>query len=150
MLPLLPIRHGENLYLAALRLTVMWQSQAKGSMATAAMVVRDEFGKLIEDFFFKFKVNSVLQGELEAIRKACYWTSAKNANSVVRESDSRLALSLSVSAIVPPREVFPLVMNIRKLKQQWNIKLEWVRRSANSVAHQVAAMAVKGRHAPNG
>ncbi|KAF7145529.1 hypothetical protein RHSIM_Rhsim04G0233900 [Rhododendron simsii] len=96
MLPLLPIRHGENLYLAALRLTVMWQSQAKGSMATAAM--------------------------LEVIRKACYWASAKNANSVVRESDSRLAISL---------------------------KLESVRRSANSVAHQVAAMAVKGSLAPN-
>lgn len=123
----------------------------QGSMATAAMVVRDEFVKLIDGSFFKFKMNSVLQGELEAIRKACYWASAKNANSVVRESDSRLAISLSVSALVPPWEVFPLVMDIRKLRQQWNIKLEWVRRSANSVAHQVAAMAlaVKGRLAPN-
>lgn len=104
----------------------------QGSMATAAMVVRDEFVKLIDGSFFKFKMNSVLQGELEAIRKACYWASAKNANSVVRESDSRLAISLSVSALVPPWEVF-------------------LRRSANSVAHQVAAMAlaVKGRLAPN-
>lgn len=60
-----------------------------------------------------------------------------------------MAISLSVPELVPPCEVFPVVMDIQELSRQGNIKLECVRRSANKVAHQVASLAAKRRLPPN-
>ncbi|KAI8567632.1 hypothetical protein RHMOL_Rhmol02G0136600 [Rhododendron molle] len=115
---------------------------------TAAMVVRNEEGELVDGSTASFPVSSVLQGELEAIRRACYMVEGLKVSSVMIESDSRRAIELSVSELVPPWEVFEVVMDIRKMIQQKNLKMEWVKRFGNKIAHQVAAWASKGQLQP--
>ncbi|KAI8567633.1 hypothetical protein RHMOL_Rhmol02G0136600 [Rhododendron molle] len=39
-------------------------------------------------------------------------------------------------------------MDIRKMIQQKNLKMEWVKRFGNKIAHQVAAWASKGQLQP--
>ncbi|KAE9465841.1 hypothetical protein C3L33_02247, partial [Rhododendron williamsianum] len=82
---------------------------------TAAMVVRNEVGELVDGSTATFPVSSVLQGELEAIRRACYMVEGLKVSPVMIESDSRRAIELSVSELVPPWEVFEVVMDIRKM-----------------------------------
>ncbi|KAI8551080.1 hypothetical protein RHMOL_Rhmol06G0157100 [Rhododendron molle] len=112
---------------------------------TAAMVVRNEVGELVDGSTTTFPVSSVLHGELEAIRRACYMVEGLKVSPVTIELNSRRAIELSVSELVPPWEVFEVVMDIRKMIQQKNLKMEWVKRSGSKIAHQVAAWASKGQ-----
>ncbi|KAE9457303.1 hypothetical protein C3L33_10823, partial [Rhododendron williamsianum] len=93
---------------------------------TAAMVVRNEVGELVDGSTANFPVSSVLQGELEAIRRACYMVEGLKVSPVMIESDSRRAIELSVC-----------------MGLQMNLKMEWVKRSGNKIAHQVAAWGFK-------
>ncbi|KAF7153316.1 hypothetical protein RHSIM_Rhsim01G0039500 [Rhododendron simsii] len=77
--------------------------------ATAAMVVRNEVGELVDGSTATFPVSSVLQGELEAIKRACF-----------------------------------MVEGLKK-----SLKVEWVKRSGNKIAYQVAAWASKGHLQPD-
>ncbi|KAI8535287.1 hypothetical protein RHMOL_Rhmol10G0162000 [Rhododendron molle] len=112
------------------------------------MVVRNKVGELVDGSTATFPVSSILQGELEAIRRACYMVEGLKGSPIMIESDNKRAIELSVSEFVPPWEVFAVVMDIRKLVQQLNLKVEWVKRSANKIAHQVAAWASKGQLNP--
>ncbi|XP_058195012.1 uncharacterized protein LOC131311532 [Rhododendron vialii] len=117
--------------------------------ATAAMVVRNEVGELIDGSTATFPVYSVLHGEQEAIRRACHMVEGLKVSQVIIESDNRRAIELSVSELVPPWEVFEVVMDIRRLMKQKNLKMEWVNRFGNKIAHQVAAWASKGQLQPD-
>ncbi|KAI8544372.1 hypothetical protein RHMOL_Rhmol08G0291300 [Rhododendron molle] len=101
---------------------------SKGSRATAAVVARNDKGALIDGTFSFFSSSSVLRGELEALRKACFLAKDFRRFPVTVESDSKMAISLSVSELVPPWEVHPVVMDIRELHRQHNFEFVWVRR----------------------
>ncbi|KAI8569738.1 hypothetical protein RHMOL_Rhmol02G0300500 [Rhododendron molle] len=117
----------------------------EGQRANAAVVVRNDRGELTDGSIHSFKSSSVLLGELEAIRKACLLARDMCAVPITIESDNKTAISLSVSELEPPWEVYPLIMDIRAVRRQRNLELIWVKRSANKVAHQVASLAAKGQ-----
>ncbi|KAF7115776.1 hypothetical protein RHSIM_RhsimUnG0047500 [Rhododendron simsii] len=117
----------------------------EGLRANAAVVVRNDRGELTDGSTYFFKCSSVLQGELEAIRKACFLARDMCAVPVTIESDNKTAILLSASELVPPWEVYPLIMDIRAVKKQRNLEFIWVKRSANKVAHRVASLAAKGK-----
>ncbi|XP_058216738.1 uncharacterized protein LOC131327606 [Rhododendron vialii] len=118
---------------------------------TAAMVVRNEVGELVDGSTATFPVSSVLQGELEAITRARYMVEGLKVSPVMIESDNRRVIELCLKTRAPmaPWEVFEIVMDIRKLMKQKNLKVEWVKRSGNKIAHQVAAWASKGQLQPD-
>lgn len=51
----------------------------------------------------------------------------------VIESDNQIAIKLSVFELVPPWEVGSLVLDIRQLKQELELKYAWVKREANGL-----------------
>ncbi|KAF7148622.1 hypothetical protein RHSIM_Rhsim03G0019700 [Rhododendron simsii] len=117
----------------------------EGLRANAVVVVRNDRGELTDGSTYSFKCSSVFQGELEAIRKACFLARDMCAVPVTIESDNKTAILLSASELVPPWEVYPLIMDIRAVKKQRNLEFIWFKRSANKVAHRVASLAAKGK-----
>lgn len=112
-------------------------------MGVVAVVVRDDKGVLIDGSAFPINASSALQGELEAIRKACFMARDSYCLPVTIESDKKQAISISVSELVPPWEVHPVVTDIRDVGQQIGLNIVWAKTTANKVAHQVAALALK-------
>ncbi|KAH7865092.1 hypothetical protein Vadar_002098 [Vaccinium darrowii] len=114
------------------------------STGVAAIVLRDWKGKVVEGIAKSFQASSPLQGELFAIREACLLMEALGLKGMEIESDNKEAIHLSVSELVPPWSVSALVLDIRFLARSNQLVLNWTPRSANKVAHMVAALASKG------
>ncbi|KAI8553628.1 hypothetical protein RHMOL_Rhmol05G0030900 [Rhododendron molle] len=115
-----------------------------GEEASAAVVIRDNNGILVNGSAVLTSVSSSLQGELVAIRQACGMISDLGYQNALVESDSQVAIKLSVSELVPPWEVSAVVWDIRKMREDLNIIFGWVKRTANKLAHVVAKKALKG------
>lgn len=114
-----------------------------GQEAVVGAVMRDWEGSLVDGNVAFVRASSPLQGELLAIRQACGMVRSLGLNEAVIESDNQQAIKLSVSELVPPWEVMALVMDIRQIRQEADLKLVWARREANGLAHVVATMALK-------
>ncbi|KAI8545556.1 hypothetical protein RHMOL_Rhmol07G0048500 [Rhododendron molle] len=66
---------------------------------------------------------------------------------VIIESDSRLAIKLSVFEPEPPWDVLTLVLGIRHCRLNFGFKFAWVmREKANGLAHAVASSTAKKAH----
>lgn len=72
------------------------------------------------------RVSSPLQGELLAICLACGIARSLGFYGAVIELDNQMAIKLSVFELVPPWEVGSLVLDIRQLKQEVELKYAWV------------------------
>lgn len=60
------------------------------------------------------------------------------------ETDNKQAIVLVVSELVPPQEAMAVVLDICFLARLEDTSFSWVHRTANEVAHRVAALALKG------
>ncbi|KAI8527749.1 hypothetical protein RHMOL_Rhmol12G0098800 [Rhododendron molle] len=106
----------------------------KGEKESAAVVIRDSKGILVNGLTGLTNVSSPLQGELEAIRQACGMISDLGYQNALVESDSQVAIKLSVSELVPTWEVFVVVWDIRRMREDLNIRFGWVKRTASRLA----------------
>ncbi|KAF7148802.1 hypothetical protein RHSIM_Rhsim03G0134300 [Rhododendron simsii] len=111
--------------------------------ATFVSVLRDWKGALVDGRVARAKVANPLLGKLLAIRLACGMARALGISNVYIESNNQQAIKLSVSELVPPWEVLPLVLDIRQLRQYLGLSFSWVKRSGNLLAHTVATKALR-------
>ncbi|KAI8537679.1 hypothetical protein RHMOL_Rhmol09G0042900 [Rhododendron molle] len=109
-----------------------------------AVVIRDHRGATIDGRAKTFNILSALQGELVAIREACFMVSRSSWQGATVESDCREAILLSSSENIPPWEVAAVVLDIRELAKARGIIFSWARRTANKAVHTVAALAKSG------
>ncbi|KAI8551674.1 hypothetical protein RHMOL_Rhmol06G0204500 [Rhododendron molle] len=107
-------------------------------------VLRNSEGELVNGQVINAKINSPLHGELVAIRLACGMVKSLGIRRAIVESDNQMAIKLSVSELVPPWDVAAVVLDIRQLCEEEEIKCAWIKRSANGLAHSVAGQALKG------
>ncbi|KAI8543672.1 hypothetical protein RHMOL_Rhmol08G0237200 [Rhododendron molle] len=114
-----------------------------GGEGKLAVVIRDWKGKILDGLTRTTVASSTLSGELRAIRAACAMVTCLGIRGVEVEADNKQAILLSVSELVPPWEVSSEVLDIRHFAKEWDIKFRWVRRGANRVAHEIAALAKK-------
>ncbi|KAI8567007.1 hypothetical protein RHMOL_Rhmol02G0087700 [Rhododendron molle] len=112
-----------------------------------AVVIRDHKGATVDGRVKTSNIFSALQGELLAIREACFMVSKSSLQGVTVESDCREAIHLSSSEKAPPWDVAAVVLDIRDLARASGIIFSWAHRTANKAAHTVAALA-KSRNLP--
>ncbi|KAI8543151.1 hypothetical protein RHMOL_Rhmol08G0195200 [Rhododendron molle] len=115
-----------------------------GREGICAAVLRNSEGILVDGQVINAKINSPLHGELVAIRLACGMVKSLGIRRAIVESDNQMAIKLSVSELVSPWDVAAVVLDIRQLCEEEDIKFAWIRRNANGLAHSVAGQAPKG------
>lgn len=74
---------------------------------------------------------------------ACVMINGLGLKEVEVESDNKQAISLSVSELVPPWKIRAVVQDIRHFANEGNSIFQWIRRSANKLAHEIAALALR-------
>lgn len=117
----------------------------KGSTkASIAVLFRNWKGELVDGAVQRIEVQSVLQGEAFAVRKACLIARALNLSQVEIEGDNKSVISLCVSEDVPPWTCAPIIEDIRTLARCSNFSLHWSPRSANGATHWTARASLSG------
>lgn len=76
-----------------------------GEEGKLAVVIRNWKGEVLDGLARPVFANSSLSGELGAIRTACHMLINSNIKGAMVEADNKLAITLSVSELVPPWEV---------------------------------------------
>ncbi|KAH7865848.1 hypothetical protein Vadar_011985 [Vaccinium darrowii] len=109
-----------------------------------AVVVKDWKGKIVDGITKSVHTSSSLHGELFVMREACLLISAMGLQDDVVESYNKEAIHLSVSELVPLRDVNALVIDIRELAPVGKAVFNFVRHSTNVLAHSVAKLALRG------
>ncbi|GMQ04487.1 hypothetical protein CsSME_00049890 [Camellia sinensis var. sinensis] len=120
---------------------------AMGKGSTTAFIVvlfRNWKGELVDGAVQRIAVQSVLQGEAFAVRKACLMARALNLSQVEIEEDNKSVISLCVSEDVPPWTCAPIIEDIRMLARCSNLSFHWSPRSANGAAHWTARAYLSG------
>ncbi|CAL5423556.1 unnamed protein product [Camellia sinensis] len=89
--------------------------------ASIAVLFRNWKGELIDGAVQRLEVNSAMQGEAFAIRKACLMALILNLSQVEIEGDNKTVISLCVSEDAPPWVCAPLIADIRALARCSNL-----------------------------
>ncbi|KAI7986748.1 hypothetical protein LOK49_LG14G00141 [Camellia lanceoleosa] len=108
------------------------------SIATAAAIMRDSAGRVIDGLVSSFPASSTFVAEAHAVRMATMMAQAYDLNSTIVESDCKEVIQLGVDETVPPWEGLAILLDIRHLVSEGNLILKWTTRNNNKVANWVA------------
>ncbi|GKA88943.1 ribonuclease H protein [Tanacetum coccineum] len=106
--------------------------------AASGIVARNSVGSLITCFGKKWRCDSALAAELQAIRLACAFAANKGWFNAIIESNSQTAITHASTESVSPWALFALVMDIRYWVSHMKFQLLWTPCACNRVAHHVA------------
>nr|GEW36320.1 ribonuclease H protein [Tanacetum cinerariifolium] len=106
--------------------------------SVGGIVARNSVESLLTCFGKKWRCDSALAAELQAIRSICALSANKGWLNVIIESDSQTAITLATTENVPHRAVSALIMDIRYWTSYTNLPFLWTLRMCNHVAHHVA------------
>ncbi|KAI8573991.1 hypothetical protein RHMOL_Rhmol01G0318700 [Rhododendron molle] len=98
----------------------------EGRDAMAAVILRNSRGEVVDGAVKGFKVDSVLQGELQAIRLACATAKDQGWQSLMVESDCKQATELCVNELVPPWNCTALAEDIKEMAEERSTTLQWI------------------------
>ena len=110
--------------------------------AVSGVVARNSIGSLLACFGKKWRCESALAAELQAIRSSCIFAANKGWFNAIIESDSQSAIALATLENVPPWALSALSMDIRYWISHMKFQLLWTSRRCNRVAHHVAKVAL--------
>ena len=110
--------------------------------AASGIVARNSIGSLLACFGKKWRCESALAAELQAIRSSCIFAANKGWFNAIIESDSQSAIALATLENVPPWALSALSMDIRYWISHMKFQLLWTSRRCNRVAHHVAKVAL--------
>lgn len=95
--------------------------RANGEKASAAVLLRNSDGHLLDGLASVFYSSSSFAAEAQAVRLAAQMATASHLDSAIIESDNQKVIKLAVSEQVPPWETLAIFLDIRHLARQGNL-----------------------------
>ncbi|CAL5371424.1 unnamed protein product [Camellia sinensis] len=111
---------------------------SKGATASAAVLLRNSEGRLVDGIATSFRSSSAFAAEAQAVRLAAQLAITRNPEAATIESNNLEVIKLGVSEKVPPWEALAIILDIRQMVRQENLNLRWTNRANNTAAHWTA------------